>query len=97
MDIPFAPPAIPGPEYGVRARNLYTAAAVDWVVNGDREHNANLLFLSGFDPRFEEALLLLEPGDQRVLVVGNEGSCTPPSQGWLWSRGRSFLHHIHSR
>ncbi|CAA9545574.1 MAG: hypothetical protein AVDCRST_MAG73-2373, partial [uncultured Thermomicrobiales bacterium] len=40
---------------------------------GDREHSANLLFLCGFDPRFEEAILLLGPEDRRVLVVGNEG------------------------
>ena len=43
------------------------------AVYGDREHSANLLFLTGFDPRFEEALLLLGPGKRRVLLVGNEG------------------------
>ncbi len=74
MDVPSAPPPIPAREYEARARTLYTAAGVDWVViYGDREHNANLLFLCGFDPRFEEALLLLGPDDRRVLVVGNEG------------------------
>ena len=29
------------------------------AVYGDREHCANLVFLSGFDPRFDKALLLL--------------------------------------
>ena len=29
------------------------------VVYADREHCANLAYLTGFDPRFEEALLLL--------------------------------------
>jgi Xaa-Pro aminopeptidase len=43
------------------------------AVYGDREHSAHLLFLTNFDPRFEEALLLLGPRDERVLVVGNEG------------------------
>ncbi len=71
---PAEPPPIPVAEYEDRARALVTAAGTDWVaVYGDREHNANLLFLSGFDPRFEEALLLLGPDDRRVLVVGNEG------------------------
>jgi hypothetical protein len=32
-----------------------------------------MLFLCGFDPRFEEALLLLGRGGDRLLVVGNEG------------------------
>ncbi len=67
-------PRIATTEYEVRAEALYAAAGMDWVViYGDREHSANLLFLAGFDPRFEEALLLLGPGDRRVLVVGNEG------------------------
>lgn len=66
--------AIPRDEYEGRASALYDAAQVDWVaIYGDREHSANLIFLSGFDPRFEEALLLLGPDGQRVLIVGNEG------------------------
>ncbi len=47
---------------------------VDWlVVYGDREHYANLTYLIGFDPRFEEAVLILGVGDRRILLVGNEG------------------------
>lgn len=42
------------------------------VVYGDREHSANLAFLTGFDPRFEEALLLLADDGRRKLLVGNE-------------------------
>jgi hypothetical protein len=67
-------PAVPGKEYERRMAALVDAADADWVVvYGDREHNANLAFFCGFDPRFEEALLLLGPGGRRVLVVGNEG------------------------
>jgi len=43
------------------------------VVYGDREHFANLAYLTGFDPRFEEALLLLDTQGRRLLLVGNEG------------------------
>jgi hypothetical protein len=43
------------------------------IVYADREHFANLSYLTGFDPRFEEALLLLVPGRAPVLLVGNEG------------------------
>jgi len=72
--VPQDLPAIAEAEYEGRARTLYAAAGTDWVaVYGDREHVANLAFFAGFDPRFEEALLLLGPRDRRVLVVGNEG------------------------
>ena len=42
------------------------------VVYGDREHFANLAFLTGFDPRFEEALLIVKANGKPLLVVGNE-------------------------
>jgi hypothetical protein len=41
------------------------------VVYADREHSANISFLTAFDPRFEEALLVVTRDDQAVLV-GNE-------------------------
>src|SRR5215213_6004113 len=69
-----APPAIEAAEYERRCDETLARAGTPWVaVYGDREHSANLLFLTGFDPRFEEALLLLGPSKQRVLLVGNEG------------------------
>ena len=42
------------------------------VVYADREHAANLEFLTGFDPRFEEAILLVNADGARRLLVGNE-------------------------
>lgn len=42
------------------------------VVYGDREHFANLAYLTGFDPRFEEALLIVSSSRTPLLVVGNE-------------------------
>src|SRR5918998_3361334 len=69
-----APPAINTAEYERRCDQMLERAGTPWVaVYGDREHSANLLFLTGFDPRFEEALLLLGPTKRRVLLVGNEG------------------------
>lgn len=47
------------------------------VVYGDREHAANLHWLTGFDPRFEEAVLVVTPGDA-LLLAGNE--CLPYTQ-----------------
>jgi len=42
------------------------------VVYGDREHFANVAYLTGFDPRFEEALLIFSSSSTPLLVVGNE-------------------------
>lgn len=41
------------------------------VVYGDREHAANLHWLTGFDPRFEEAVLVVTQ-DDALLLAGNE-------------------------
>ncbi|NLZ77695.1 MAG: hypothetical protein GX911_06990 [Spirochaetales bacterium] len=43
------------------------------VIYGDREHFANIHYFTGFDPRFEEALLILSEGRKPLLLVGNEG------------------------
>lgn len=43
------------------------------IVYGDREHFSNLDFLTGYDPRFEEALLIVSEEDIPILVLGNEG------------------------
>jgi len=74
--------AVPAPagEAGMRARLAAIRAAMAaqgldaLVVYGDREHAANIRWASGFDPRFEEALLIVTPGEA-VLVAGNE--CLP--------------------
>jgi len=42
------------------------------VVYGDREHFANLAWLTGFDPRFEEALLVVHASGPPLLLVGTE-------------------------
>jgi Xaa-Pro aminopeptidase len=71
--VPDERPAIPAAEYEERLRALEQRVEADVVVAyGDREHFANLSFLCGFDPRFEEALLVLAEG-RRSLVVGTEG------------------------
>jgi hypothetical protein len=72
--VPLEAPRIPATTYEKRCREAYARAGCDWlVVYADREHLANIAFLCGYDPRFEEALLLLGSEERRVLVVGNEG------------------------
>lgn len=80
--VPLEAPRIPATTYEKRCREAYQRAGSDWlVVYADREHLANIAFLSGYDPRFEEALLLLGPRDRRVLIVGNEGESYAPLAG----------------
>ncbi|HHU52108.1 MAG TPA: M24 family metallopeptidase [Firmicutes bacterium] len=44
------------------------------VIYGDREHFSNICFLTGFEPRFEEALLVFSKDKwPPLLIVGNEG------------------------
>jgi hypothetical protein len=65
-------PAIAAAEFEARIAALRAAVDADWiVVYGDREHNANLIFLCNLDPRFEEALLVIGP-HTRTLVLGKE-------------------------
>jgi len=66
-------PQIPATTYAARADAALKAAGTDWlVVYADREHFGNIMHLSGFEPRFEEALLLLGKGSKRVIITGNE-------------------------
>ncbi len=43
------------------------------IVYADREHFANMDFLIGFEPRFEQALLVVPVDGLPTLVLGNEG------------------------
>ncbi len=42
------------------------------VVYGDREHGANYAYLTGFEPRFEESVLVLHADGRCYLMLGNE-------------------------
>ncbi|MCX5516746.1 Xaa-Pro aminopeptidase [Kaistia algarum] len=80
--VPLDLPPIPAAIYEARVKALYEKAGADWVVvYADREHIANMAFLTGFEPRFEEALLLLGPSERRILVVGNESQSYAPLAG----------------
>jgi len=63
-------------EYQQRLRALVArmaSAQLDvLVVYAEREHFAKMAYLTGFDPRFEEAVLLLDRAGHKLLIVGNE-------------------------
>lgn len=67
-------PLIPKSVYETRCTKLYKAAKSKWVfVYGDREHFANIHYFTEFDPRWEEALLILGPYNRKYMLIGNEG------------------------
>lgn len=74
--VPDTRPELDRPIYRERLGALgraRRAAGLDvLVVYADREHAANLAWLTGFDPRFEEALLILAPHSEPTMLVGPE-------------------------
>ncbi len=78
---PTVQPEIGGATYAARMQAALVRAAAAGldalVVYGDREHSANIAYLTGYDPRFEEALLVAPtspwPRRDPHLLVGNEG------------------------
>ncbi len=69
------PPALAELRQRLRALGAALAGAglSHAVVYGDREHFANMTYLTHFDPRYEEALLIVGlRGATPLLVVGNE-------------------------
>lgn len=55
------------------------------VIYADREHFSNVEYFTGFDPRFEEALLVIPKEGKPSLLVGNEG----------WDYAKAIKPHIH--
>src|SRR5690349_9389487 len=73
---PSVTPDIPPALYATRLERLrerMERARYDrLVVYADREHSANMAWLTGFDPRFEEAILVVGSTGQPAILVGNE-------------------------
>lgn len=76
IGVPDGMPEVSPATYAARLERLRERAdarRVDRVViYADREHSANLSYLTGFDPRFEEALLVVGPDGDPAILVGNE-------------------------
>jgi hypothetical protein len=71
-----AAPVVPAHLYTERVERLRARMAEHGydqvVVYADREHSANLAYLTGFDPRFEEAVLVVGRAGEPLILVGNE-------------------------
>jgi hypothetical protein len=74
--MPEAMPELSAALYAARLERLRERAEAGGydrlVIYADREHSANVAYLTGFDPRFEEAMLIVGPSGEPALVVGNE-------------------------
>jgi hypothetical protein len=74
--MPDEMPAIPPQVYATRLERLreqMERRGFDaLIVYADREHSANMSYLTGFDPRFEEALLVVGLERDAAILVGNE-------------------------
>lgn len=74
--LPSAMPTLPESIYASRSDRARAAAREReydvLVVYADREHSANLSHLSGFDPRFEEAILFIGADSDPLMLAGNE-------------------------
>ncbi|HLX56344.1 MAG TPA: hypothetical protein VKR83_04905 [Ktedonobacteraceae bacterium] len=74
--LPREEPTIPAATYEARVaaarQRAHDAGYEVLMVYADREHFANMAYLTGFDPRFEEALLILTQEGTPTLLVGNE-------------------------
>ena len=79
--LPTVEPSISADLYRARLSRLVERARTEgddvFIVYADREHFPNMAYLTGYDPRFEEALLIIDLnrfGEVKpLLLVGNEG------------------------
>jgi hypothetical protein len=74
--LPREQPELPRSLYEQRLhafRSAVAAAGLDAaIIYADREHSANFCYLTGFDPRFEEALLIVTEARRPVILTGPE-------------------------
>ena len=68
-------PVITKEDYESRIQKLLDVASPysHLLIYADKEHFSNLEYLTGYDPRYEECILLLKRGGLPLLIVGNEG------------------------
>jgi hypothetical protein len=76
--VPQARPELDPHVYEARLSRLRERAAEAGydrlVIYADREHSAGIAWLAGFDPRFEESIVVVGPDGEPAVLAGNECS-----------------------
>lgn len=76
--LPDLMPSLPDNIYAERYQRLAAKAqeaALDaLIIYADRERSSNISYITGWDPRFEEALLVHVPGKPPALLTGPENT-----------------------
>ncbi|MCI8821292.1 MAG: M24 family metallopeptidase [Lachnospiraceae bacterium] len=76
VSLPRHMPKIPDEVYGLRLKKVLRAMEQRkyeyLILYGDREHFSNFEYLVGFEPRFEEGILILSADGTAALLLGNE-------------------------
>jgi len=79
IGVPQQQPIIPDGRYAQRLSILRAAMHAEGlnsvVIYADREHYANFKYYVGFEPRFEEGILIVHLSDPSYIILGNE--CCP--------------------
>ncbi len=78
--LPMAPidyselPKFTGDDFKKRIETAFKKTDYSHIlVYADREHASNVEFFTGYDPRFEECLLILSRDGKNAIVAGDEG------------------------
>ena len=62
------------------------------IIYADREHFANMHYISNFDPRFEEAILIINiEEDEAILITGPENHIRLPQIGFSNSQRATIV------
>lgn len=76
ISLPETLPTLPAEIYKTRLEQLHTKmkelSIETVVIYGDKEHFSNFLYFAGFEPRFEEGILVLHENGDNFVLLGNE-------------------------
>jgi hypothetical protein len=73
-EMPLLPDELYAVRYALLVDRVKDAGLGALIVYGDRERSSNISYLTGWDPRFEEALLVHVPGRPPTVITGPENT-----------------------
>ena len=74
--LPSVQPVLPDEVYEIRLKRTLQEMSKRnlkyLMIYADREHYGNFVYLTGYGPRFEEAILVLDQSGKSYTLLGNE-------------------------